>query len=82
MDELRQHFNEAGGALLLRVIDYHDEWSAYHGSLLQAQFEAKLLATAPSVFADVGSCTLHTYGSWTDRFYLVTGVLKDARAGK
>jgi len=82
LEELRQHFKDAGGALLVRVIDYHDEWSAYHGPLLQAQFEAKLLATSPSAFADVESCTLHTYGSWTDRFYLVTGVLKDAGAGK
>lgn len=82
LEELRRHFNEAGGALLVRVIDYHDEWSHYHGPLLQAQFEAKLLATAPSVFTDVSSCTLHTYSSWTDRFYLVTGVLKGAGAGK
>ncbi len=82
LEELRKHFKDAGGALLVRVIDYHDEWSAYHGALLQAQFEAKLLATAPSAFGDVGSCTLHTYGSWTDRFYLVKGVLKDAGAGK
>ena len=82
LDEMRQHFKDAGGALLVRVIDYHDEWSAYHAPLFQAQFEAKLLATAPSVFGDVGSCTLHTYGSWTDRFYLVKGVLKDAGAGK
>jgi len=82
LDELRQHFKEAGGPLLLRVIDYHDEWSAYHGPRLQAQFEAQLLATVPSAFADVASCTLHTYGSGTDRFYVVTGVLKDAGAGK
>lgn len=82
LEELRQHFKDAGGALLVRVIDYHDEWSTYHGPLLQAQFEAKLLATSPGAFADVESCTLHTYGSWTDRFYLITGVLKDAGAGK
>ena len=82
LEELRQHFKDAGGALLVRVLDYRDEWSSYHGVLLQTQFETKLLATAPSVFADVGSCTLHTYSSWTDRFYLVTGVLKGAGAGK
>jgi len=82
LEELRKHFKDAGGALLVRVIDYDDEWSTYHGALFQAQFEAKLLVTAPSLFADVGSCTLQTYGSWTDRFYLVKGVLKDAGAGK
>ncbi len=82
LEDLRQHFKDAGGALLVRVLDYHDEWSSYHGALLQTQFEAKLIATVPSVFADVGSCTLHTYSSWTDRFYLVTGVLKGAGAGK
>ena len=76
--DLKKYFEGAGGPLLIRVIDYHDEWSAFYGPMLQAQFDAQLLVTMPSAFADVSGCTLHTYSSWTDRFYLVRGELKNA----
>jgi hypothetical protein len=56
---------------LLRVQDYHDEWTGQHLALLGKDFEAEPVAVSESIFADVPMSTLRTYGSWTDRFFLV-----------
>lgn len=77
LDDLRVHFAGGGAPVLVRVVDYHDEWSARYGYQLPVEFDTRLLGTRPSTFADVPGCTLHTYGGWTDRYYLVTGVRKD-----
>jgi len=81
LSQLAEHFAGGGAPLVVRVIDYNDEWSARYGPMLPAEFDAKLLATDASVFADVSGCTLHTYGSWTDRIYLVRGP-RGAAAGR
>lgn len=73
---LAEHFIKGGSPLILREIDYHDEWCARYRPLLAQQFEVKLLDSVPSVFADVPSCTLHTYNSWTTRYFLVQGIKK------
>jgi len=78
LSQLAEHFASGGAPLLMRVIDYNDEWSARYGPMLPAEFDTKLLATDASVFADVPGCTLHTYGSWTDRIYLVRGTRRVA----
>lgn len=77
---LAEHFSKGGGALLLREIDYHDEWCAQFGPLLTQQFKVKLLATVPSIFSDVPGCTLHAYNSWTSRYFLVEGLKKPRSA--
>lgn len=82
LDDLRGYFAAGGAAVLVRVVDYHDEWSARYGSQLPVQFEAKLVGARPSTFTDVPGCTLHTYGGWTDRYYLVTGVRKNTAGMK
>jgi hypothetical protein len=73
---LAEYFTKGGLPLILREIDYHDEWCELHRPLLDQQFDVKLLAKVPSVFADVPSCTLHTYSSWTTRYFLVQGIKK------
>jgi hypothetical protein len=78
LEALRSYFVTGGSPVLVRVVDYHDEWSARYGARLPVQFEAKLVGSRPSVFADVPGCTLHTYGGWSDRYYLVTGVREKA----
>ena len=76
LDRLVAHFEKGGAPVVLRVIDYHDEWSARYGAMLPARLKVELIAEFPSTFADVPNCTLHTYNSWTDRYYLVRGVQK------
>lgn len=73
---LTEYFTQGGTPLIFREIDYHDEWCARYRPLLEQQFDAKLLAVVPSVFADVPGCTLHTYNSWTTRYFLVQGIKK------
>jgi hypothetical protein len=73
LDRLRVHFKGGGAPVLVRVVDYHDEWSARYGPSLPAKFDAELVGHFVSGFADVPGCTLHTYNSWTDRYYLVRG---------
>jgi len=60
--------------VLLRVTDFNDEWSAYNLSLLAPRFQARLVGDYPGMFAHVPACTLHTYHSPHDRYFLVTGV--------
>jgi len=71
LEEMSRHFDRGGAPLLLRVQDYHDEWTGQHLALLGKDFEAEPVAVSESIFADVPMSTLHTYGSWTDRFFLV-----------
>jgi hypothetical protein len=77
---LAEHFAKGGAPVLLREIDYHDEWCAQFGPLLTQQFKVKLLATVPSIFSDVPGCTLHAYNSWTSRYFLVEGLTKPRSA--
>jgi hypothetical protein len=69
-----------GAPVLLREIDYHDEWCAQFSPPFTQQFKLKLLATVPSIFSDVPGCTLHVYNSWTSRYFLVEGLTKPRSA--
>jgi hypothetical protein len=60
--------------LLVRVTDFSDEWTAFNLSDFEAQFQAKLVADYPSTFPELPVCTLHTYNSPRNRYYLVTGL--------
>ncbi len=75
LDRLIAHFKKGGGQVILRAIDYHDEWSDHHIKRIPLLLSVELLAQNPSIFSDVSNCTLHTYSSWTDRYYLVKGPL-------
>ena len=75
-DGLLVHFQGGGPPVIVRLVDYHDEWSRHYGPSLLAPFVAEEIAVNPSLFSDVPGCTLHTYSSWTDRYCLVSG-LKD-----
>jgi hypothetical protein len=75
-DSLLTHFERGGPPVIVRLVDYHDEWSRHYGPSLLAPFVAEEIAVNPSLFSDVPGCTLHTYSSWTDRYCLVSG-LKD-----
>ncbi len=71
LEEMLKHFDRDAAPLLLRVQDYHDEWTRHHLPLLGRDFVFETLAVNASIFADVPASTLHTYGSWTDRYYLI-----------
>lgn len=75
-DGLLAHFAGGGRPVIVRLVDYHDEWSRHYGPSLLTPFVAEEIAVNPSLFSDVPGCTLHTYSSWTDRYCLVSG-LKD-----
>ncbi len=70
--ELADHFKTAPNPVLLRITDYNDEWNAYNLTLFAARFDAALVADYQGNFARVPVCTLHTYHSPHDRYYLVT----------
>jgi len=74
VDRMVAHFANGGAPIVVRAIDYHDEWSARYAPRLAERLDAELLATFPSPFGDIPGCTLHTYNGWTDRYYLVRGV--------
>jgi hypothetical protein len=42
--------------------------------LFAARFNADLIADYPGTFAELPVCTLHTYHSPHDRYFLVTGM--------
>jgi ribosomal protein S18 acetylase RimI-like enzyme len=73
LGEIARHFERGGGPLAIRVQDYHDEGTRQHLGRLERDFEFEVLATHRSVFPDGPLSTLRTYGSWTDRFFLVKG---------
>jgi ribosomal protein S18 acetylase RimI-like enzyme len=72
--ELEEKMKEDRCPVLLRVTDFNDEWNGYNLSLLAARFETKVVGDYPGAFAHVPACTLHTYHSPHDRYFLVTGV--------
>ncbi|MBC7368769.1 MAG: hypothetical protein H7343_18495, partial [Undibacterium sp.] len=76
LDRLVAHFDRGGGPVVLRVVDYHDEWSLRYGAALPVRLQVEPIAEYSSTFADVPGCTLHTYNSWTDRYYVVRGARK------
>ena len=71
LEEMARRFDLVATPLVLRVHDYHDEWTRLQLAQLGREFEVELLGVNSSIFGDVPACTLHTYGSWTDRYYLV-----------
>jgi hypothetical protein len=76
VDRIVAHFEHGGGPIILRVVDYHDEWSRRYGATLPVRLNVEQIAEYGSTFPDVPGCTLHTYNSWTDRYYVVSGVRK------
>jgi hypothetical protein len=72
--ELAAHFKATPAPVLLRITDFNDEYNAYNLTLFAARFEAVLVADYPGTFARVPVCTLHTYNSPHDRYFLVTGL--------
>lgn len=72
--ELEARLKRDNCPVLLRITDFNDEWSAYNFSLFGPKFHATLVGDYPGMFAHVPGCTLHTYHSPHDRYYLVTGV--------
>ena len=71
LEEMARRFDLEGTPLVLRVQDYHDDWTRRHLAQLDREFEVEILGINASVFRDVPASTLHTYGSWTDHYFLV-----------
>jgi hypothetical protein len=71
---LAAEFASGAPPLLVRVTDFRDEWTAFNLGMFKARFEAKQVAEHPSTFQGLPVCTLHTYNSAHERYYLVTGL--------
>lgn len=67
--ELRAHPQSR----LLRVADFHDEWTARMLPAFERDFHAERLGVSPSHFGPLPVCTLLAYHRPTYRYYLVTG---------
>ena len=72
MEPVVAHFQTSQAPLLLRVTDYHDEWTAVCLKELAQRFEIQPVADNPGLFPDVPTSTLVVYHSWHDRYFLVT----------
>jgi len=69
---LAEHFRApASPAVLLCLTDYADDWSARELADLQAKFELRRVADAPSVFEGTPVCTLTTYHSSHQHYFVV-----------
>ena len=72
--ELDQRWRAGKGPVLLRVADYHDEWTAYNLGQMKVRFEVQDVVDVRGTFPGVPTCTLLTYHSPRHRYFLVTGV--------
>jgi hypothetical protein len=71
LEEMARRFDLEETPLVLRVQDYHDEWTRRRLAQLGREFEVETLGINASIFRDVPASTLHTYASWTDHYFLV-----------
>jgi hypothetical protein len=71
LEEMARRFDLEETPLVLRVQDYHDEWTRRRLAQLGQEFEVETLGINASIFQDVPASTLHTYASWTDHYFLV-----------
>lgn len=78
LPRLAAHFQGGGRAVLMRVTDFHDEWTAATLAKLHARFHATQVADYPGTFPGLPVCTLLTYHSPTDRYLLITGLREAA----
>jgi len=76
LDELAAGFKAGGGPVLVRVSDYHDEWTAYHLPQIATRFEMQALTEAPGSFPGMPVCTLLTYHGPLERYFLITALKK------
>jgi hypothetical protein len=74
LNELADHFKVRREAVLLRVTDFHDEWTNYCLRLLSDRFEVKSVGEFAGSFAAQPTSTLLTYHSAQERYYLVKGM--------
>lgn len=76
LDRIAAHFTKGGGPIVLRVMDYRDEWSARSRAEIPVRFNVEQIGERTSTFADIPACTLHTYNSCSDSYYVVHGLRK------
>lgn len=71
--ELATRFRGTQIPVLLRVTDYRDEWTAHNVALLAERFVTREVSVYAGTFPALPTCTLLTYHSPTDRYFLITG---------
>jgi hypothetical protein len=59
--------------ILLRLWDLNDEMSVNAFSRFLETYDAAEAGQFRTIFRRTPPCTLRTYGSWTDKYYLVFG---------
>lgn len=73
LERLAVHFKTSTQPVLMRVTDYDDDWTRANLARFRSHFRAQEIATYPSAFPSVPVCTLLTYHSATDRYFLISG---------
>jgi hypothetical protein len=73
LEELAEYFKLHHEPVLMRVTDYHDEWTRFNERSLLARFSVKLVAEFPGPFPEQPVSTLITYHGARDCYYLVSG---------
>ena len=67
--------------MLLRISDFNDEWTAAGLDRLRREFRLRELAVNPGIFPELPLCTLLTYHSAIERYFLVEGLAYEAKTG-
>lgn len=72
LDQLRTHLDQEAGPLLVRVLDFNDEWTAAQLPRLNEKYSARKLGEWPTPFANFPVCTLLTYHRPHAHYYAVS----------
>lgn len=73
LDRLRTHFQSERAPVLLRLTDCADTETARRLNELRLNFDAQVVAVYEGAFPDLPTCTVQTYHSARDWYYLVRG---------
>ncbi len=74
LEEIAAHFRRSAQPVLFRVNDYPDDASIANLAALERRFDCKVVAQDPGTFPSLPMCTLLTYHSSREKFYLISGL--------
>ena len=72
-DDFYAHFSKSQAPLLVGIVDYADEFTAYRLKEFRQKFDAEPVGEFTGLFPGIPTCTLLSYHSTLIRFYLTRG---------
>ena len=78
LDEVAAELREHPKPLLVRVSDYHDDFTREYLRQFLERFDARKVAEDPGTFPDLPPCTLLTYHRSREHYFIVHGIRRTA----